>query len=387
MKTWQTVVTAAFALTTAAFALACGPDAPDPDARPDLFRLAVDGLSGGALLSVYGDARTGRAYLAGGYVGVDPARLAGQSPGRLLVYRAPGSFLTACTVDAVLWWTAPVDGEPWAAGERGRVVRYREGGGCEAVATGLTFPEGEPTYWGFAQVGRVTWFVGGSALPTGPRGVLVRYDGATFTRVEVPPEARDVNLYKIAARANGQLVVVGERGVALRVVDGAATLDPTGLAGADSRLFTVSCQGPSCWAVGGQNTGVVLQGLPTGDDQGGLAWQPRALADARGWNGVWFADPANTFFVGVDGQTMHSDGARSFRARALTPATLHGVGGWVRADGGHVALAVGGELDATDASQRAVILVRGDDSERFTVDGRAFAATGELRRSLGGAGQ
>ncbi|MDO9016287.1 MAG: hypothetical protein Q8S73_10135 [Deltaproteobacteria bacterium] len=384
MKTWQSIVTAAFAVTTAAFALACGPDDTAADTRPDLFRVAVDGLPGGSLLSVYGDPNAGRAYLSGGFVGVDPARLDAQSAGRLLVYRHPGTFTTLCAADAVLWWTAPVDGAPWAAGERGRVVRYREGVGCEAVATGLTFPEGEPTYWGFTQVGNVTWFVGGSASPTGPKGVLVRYDGSAFTRVEVPPEAREVNLYKVSARSNGQLVVVGERGVAFRVVDGAAAaLDPTRIEGSDNRLFTVSCQGTSCWAVGGQNTGVVLMG--TGQD--GLEWQPRGFEDARGWNGVWFADDSNAFLVGVNGQTMHTNGLRSFLARSLTPATLHGVGGWVRADGGIVAIAVGGELDTADLTQRAVILLRGDDSAAFTVDGRAFVPTGELRRSLGGAGQ
>lgn len=389
MKTWQKIVTASFALTTAAFALACGPDSP-PDTSPDLFRVAVSGLAGGSLLSVYGDHRTGRAYLAGGYVGVDPSRLEGRPAGRMLLYRAPATFLTACTADAVLWWTAPVDGEPWAAGERGRVVRYRESGACEVVATGLSFPEGEPTYWGFTQVGNDTWFVGGSALPTGPKGVLVRYDGSTFTRVEVPPAARDVNLYKISSRANGELVVVGERGVSFRLLGGVATMAETGLSGSDSRLFTVSCNGDECWAVGGQNTGVVLRGetvtLP--DTTREFRWQPRSFTEARGWNGVWFADGANTFLVGVGGQTMHTNGFQSFMPRSLTPATLHGVGGWVRPDGSStVVLAVGGELDTADTTQRAVILVRGDDSASFTVDGTPFVPTGELRRSLGGSGQ
>ena len=84
MKTWQKIVTTSFALTTAAFSLACGPDDP-PENSPDLFRVAVSGLAGGSLLSVYGDARTGRAYLAGGYVGVDPARVPGRA-GRLVRY-------------------------------------------------------------------------------------------------------------------------------------------------------------------------------------------------------------------------------------------------------------------------------------------------------------
>ncbi len=127
----------------------------------------------------------------------------------------------------------------------------------------------------------------------------------------------------------------------------------------------MSCLGAACWAVGGQNTGVVLRGetvtLP--DTTSGFRWQPRDFTEARGWNGVWFADATNTFVVGVNGQTMHTNGFQSFMARSLTPATLHGVGGWVRPDGSStVVLAVGGELDTADATQRAVILVRGDDS-------------------------
>lgn len=391
MKRWQAVVTVAFALTTAAFALACGPD-PDPSANaPDLFRLAVNGLPGGSLLSVYGSDRARTMYLVGGYVGVDPARLGAEPAGRMLSYDGRGSFRTACTADAVLWWTAPVDGAPWAAGERGRVVRHREGGACEVVDTGLTFVEGEPTYWGFTQLGSVTWFVGGSASPTGPKGVLVRYDGARFTRVEVPAAARDVNLYKIAVRAANELVVVGERGVTFRLAtDGSARVEEAPITGSDDRLFTVSCFGGGCWAVGGQNTGVVLYGAveTLSDTTRAFRWESRPFTENQGWNGVWASDASNVFLVGVNGQTMHTNGLRSFTARALTPATLHGVGGWSAPDGSStVVVAVGGELDTANTTQRAVILVRGDDSATFTVDGRPFTPTGELRRSLGGSGQ
>lgn len=389
MKTWQTAVTAAFAATTAAFALACGPD-PDVDTAPDLFRLAVNGLPGGALLSVYGNDRTRTMYLVGGYVGVDPSRLGAEPAGRMLTYNGTGTFRTVCTADAVLWWTAPVDGVAWASGERGTIVRYRDGGACEVVDTGLTFAEGPPTYWGFVQSGATTWFVGGSASPTGPKGVLVRYDGRTFTPVEVPPEARDVNLYKIAVRAAGELVVVGERGVAFRLRGDAATVDATNIEGSDNRLFTTSCFGGACWAVGGQNTGVILRGDMQTEVDGTTTWRwmPRGFEESAGWNGVWSSDSSNTFIVGVNGQTMHTNGRSAFGARALTRATLHAVGGWSAPSGAStVVVAVGGELDTANTTQRAVILVRGDDSETFRVDGRMFTATGELRRSLGGAGQ
>ncbi len=381
------VAAALFAGAASASLDACGP-VPSPDTAPDIFRVAVNGLPGGALLSVYGDAAAGRAYLAGGYVGVDASRLGAEPAGRMLVYTGRGAFHTACTTGSVLWWTAPVDGAPMAAGEGGRIVRLREGGACDVVPTGLSFAEGDPTYWGFVQWRGATWFVGGSARPDGPKGVLVRWDGRTFSRLDVPAAARALNLYKIDVHAGSELVVVGEGGMSFTVTDAATTVLPTNLGTTDSRLFTVSCGASDCWAVGGVNNGIVLRGYAPGGDAG-LVWNPALVPSAGGWNGVWVADPNNVFIVGGAGQTMHTNGSVSFLPRSLTPATLHGVGGWAPGGSGAsaVVLAVGGELGTADPSQRAVILVRNDDSAAFTVDGRSFMPAGQLRRTLGGFGQ
>lgn len=82
----------------AAFALACPGPTPEPTGGPDLFRVAVNGVSGGSLLSVWGDGVNGRAFLAGGFVGVDVAQLGATPAGRLVEYTR-GRFTTRCTAD------------------------------------------------------------------------------------------------------------------------------------------------------------------------------------------------------------------------------------------------------------------------------------------------
>ena len=360
---------------------ACAP--PSPAAGPDLFRVAVSGVSGGSLLGIWGDPSTSTAYLVGGYVGVERTAIADGRVGRLVTYTT-GRFETRCTTDAVLWWVHGARGPDgltvYAVGDDARVLRYRDGR-CEVLPTGLPWPVGAPTFWGvLARRPDDVWIVGGSARPDGPRGVVVRYDGVRFSlAADLPAEARAANLYKVAAARDGAPVVVGAGTLVLRH-DGLAWQRVVASArGADDRLFTVSCSAlrDDCYAVGGAGDGFVLRG-------GAVPWSAvPGLDDPPGLNGVWVQDDEHVFVVGVGGYTAMLGGVRPYvPPRRPTTATLHGVGGFIG-----VALAVGGELDERSASQRGVILVRGDDSARFTFDGVTFAATGDLRPSGGGGGQ
>lgn len=386
-------------LASAALALVCGATwlsgcpQPAPDGA-DLFRVAVNGAPGGALLSVWGPSdHPGTLYLAGGFVGVEPARLAGtgMSVGRL-VESTPGVFTTRCRTDAVLWWVHGVAGasnaprEVWAGGENGTVLRYRDGR-CETLPLDLTFPEGAPTFWGlWAQAPDDVYLVGGSAQPTGPKGVFVHWDGTRFSRVDaVPARARGENLYKIT-RVGERYLVVGAGNVAFTTNGlGEAREVVTGVTASDNRIFTAYCRNVLCLAVGGAASGFVLRSTNSGVDfrvedavgNGGLP----------GLNGVYIQDTDNMFAVGTNGFTMHMaqrgfGDVISYAPPPRTQATLHGVGG----DTTRV-LAVGGELDERTPMQRAVVLVRGDDRDVFTFDGRTYNALGTLRRSLGGSGQ
>ncbi len=363
--------------------LLLGCERAPPAEGPDLFRVAVSGVSGGSLLGVWGDGATSSAFIAGGYVGVDRALIADGRVGRLVAYTA-GRFETLCTTDATLWWVHGVRGAEglsvYAVGDDARVVRLRDGR-CETLAVDLPWPDGRPTFWGvYARRADDVWMVGGSVRPDGPRGVVVHYDGERFTRVaDLPVEARDANLYKITAASDDALMVVGADGLVLRY-DGArwARLSAV-VRDDDDRLFTVSCvEGrDDCYAVGGAGSGLLLRG-------GATRWESVAtLGDPPGLNGVWAQDDEHVFVVGVGGYTAVVGGARPYvPTRRPTAATLHGVGGFTG-----VAIAVGGELDERSASQRGVILVRGDDAARFTFDGVVFEATGDLRPSSGGGGQ
>jgi len=319
-------------------------------------------------------------YLAGGYVGVDPARVPGRA-GRLIGYR-DGAFTTLCQTDAALWWVHGAGGAVWAVGDAGRVVRYRNGA-CEVLSTGLTFPEGSPTFWGvYARGPEDVWIVGGSPQPTGPTGIVVHYDGLGFRRVtDLPPEAAGLNLYKVDATDQG-LVVVGAGGLVLELRGSSWVRVASRARSFDNRLFTVSCNPLDrgrCLAVGGAGSAVLLRR----ESPDGWSDEAELVGEGPGLNGVWFTPRDGAFVVGSDGFTMHTDGSGlRYVAPSRTRATLHGVGGL-----GSFVMAVGGELSTADESQRAVVLVRGDGRAAYTFDGVAYTARGQLRSSLGGAGQ
>lgn len=345
------------------------------------------GVPGGSFLSVWGDARSRRAFVAGGHVGVDPTLVPGGTAGRLVEYRWPGRFITRCTTDRALWWVSGVEDAAgalvlWAVGDGGRVLRLRDDR-CELVTTGLPAVGVEPTYWGvLARAPDDVWIVGGSALPDGPRGILLHGDGTSWQQARLPEAARTHNLYKIAADGE-TLYAVGSGGLVLRrdARSGEWVQLDIALPSSDDRLFTVSCAGGSCFAVGGSSAGLVLMG-------GDGSWSAltsvgdASLDDLPGLSGVWARGADDVLLVGANGATLHLGGGSIRRpGRSLTAATLHGVGGF-----GDVALAVGGQLSNATPSQRGVILVLGDPEPDITLDGRLYTA-GAVQGSRPGGGQ
>lgn len=365
----------------ALFALACyAPPRAVPEDPRLRFRAVVAGAPGGSFLGVWGDPPRERAFVVGGFVGVDPARVPRRAAGRLVEYR-DGRMTTRCSTDAALWWVAGVEStrgvEVWAVGDRGRVVRYRDER-CEEIDIGPALPKGEPTLWGvLARTPNDIWAVGGSPRPDGPRGVLLHGDGVSWRREAVPASAADENLYKIAADGDA-MVIVGSGGVILRRGAGESVWQVlSSPADARVRLFTAHCADGRCLAVGGEGSGVVLRGR-------GDAWATweSAAQDNPGLNGVWAYSATQAYAVGADGYVVHLDSDGPLRARtALTSATLHGVGGF-----GDVVLAVGGELSDGSPSQRGVILLLDEQAGDVTLDGVSYRS-GSLQRSRSGAGQ
>ncbi len=90
-------------------------------------------------------------------------------------------------------------------------------------------------------------------------------------------------------------------------------------------------------------------------------------------------DANSTFIVGAWGFTMHTNNITSYKPTTPeTQAGLHAV-----ASNASLVLAVGGELSTANATQRAVLLARGETATRFVFDGRAYEATGDVRPTLG----
>jgi hypothetical protein len=365
------------ALLASVFALAsCETAEPE---RASIFALAVSGAPGGALLSAWVEPGTAhRGWIVGGYVGVEPAVIGDGRVGRLVRYE-DAALTTTCTTDRALWWVAAVrDGDDevvFAAGEGGRVIRRRRGV-CETLTTEGLWPEGAPTFWGIlARRADDVTLVGGST-GDGPRGVIAHWDGARFERQDalLPADARDRNLYKIAEGALGAFIV-GEGATLLRRdTDGRWRAVDVAVRANDNRLFTVSCDrvAPRCFAVGGASEGLVLRGDASG-------WASRDLGVVPGLAGVWMQDANSIFLVGAYGFTMHTNTISSYApSTPETPAGLHAVAG-----NASLVLAVGGELATADATQRAVVLARGEVSARFVFDGRPYEATGRVRPTLG----
>lgn len=361
-------------------------DAP-PRSPPDdprvAFRAAVVGAPVGSFLGVWGDPSARRAWIAGGYVGLDPARAPRNAAGRLLEYVAPGRFVTRCTTDATLWWVsgAPGAGEVWAVGDRGRVVR-RRAGGCEVIPLGLAFEGGEPTLWGVVvRAPNDVWVVGGSPRPDGPRGVLLRGDGTRWRQEALPARAQRENLYKIAIDGDA-VVAVGSGGLILRRdgTDGVWREVPSS-ATPTARIFTVSCESGVCFGVGSSTSGFVLRGEATRWETLGAVGDA-SLTELPALNGVWARAHDDVYAVGVDGFVAHfgGDGLRLPRALA-TSASLHGVGGF-----GEVVIAAGGELANATPTQRGVILLRDEDASEVTLDGARHTG-GALQGARPGAGQ
>lgn len=359
-------------------AAGCG---PAPAAAPALFRVAVSGAPGGAFLGVWVEPAGDAAYLCGGYVGVDPARVPPGGAGRLVRYEG-GRFTTLCRTPGVLWWAFGVGGAVFAAGEGGRVLRYTPAQGCEALALGGDWPAGPPTLWGvWGPSATDLYLVGGSAAPTGPRGVLLHYDGARFERLPVPTTAADVNLYKVA-HGLGRVFVVGAAGTVLSRADGAVAWEADAVPdlGEDGNLFTVACarDDARCVAVGGTSTGRALLRTGTG-------WTVLPLPEGLpGLNGAWPDREGGVFVVGRNGIALRASGSGAISGtRLLTGDTFHAVAG-----NGEIVLAVGGEIGNAGPDQRGTILARGASAEHFFLDGRTYEADRSGRPAFGGpAGQ
>jgi hypothetical protein len=228
-----------------------------------------------------------------------------------------------------LWWVS----SGFVVGERGALYRV-SGGALEklpSLANATLFG-----VWGASA--DEAWAVGGSPLGNGENDVILRWDGAAWSRMPIAMPL-DVAYFKVWGSARDDVWIVGEQGVALHF-DGTAwtrVMTPT-----RSTLLTVAGRGKDeVWAVGGPPA-VLLR-------WDGSAWQNETLPfEASGLTGVSVAPNGDLFVVGLAGTRWRRvSGKWSDDSDSPVLGDLHAV--WA---GSSEAWAVGGNYIATDPNTK-----------------------------------
>jgi hypothetical protein len=293
------------------------------------------------------------ALLAVGGTASDDVWAVGADRGRgplVLHYDGDGWQRIATGTRGDLWWIAPVPGGPtYLAGKDATILRY-DGATFTRMATpGLA---AHTIYGLWAAAADEVWAVGSVA---GRAGFVWRYDGVAWRDVPVPltvPAVDDfgdaVGFFKVWGGPDGRPWVVGGRGTALRW-DGAA-LQPVPTP-ADDTLFTVHQAGELVVAVGGGASGALVE--RTGDG----AFVDRTPAGARLLQGVWVTADGDGWASGAGG-AMYRRGDDGWRPAphdlGLDVESLHAT--WIDPDGG--VWAVGGDV-VTAGLDNGAILYRG----------------------------
>ncbi|WP_428266301.1 hypothetical protein [Haliangium sp.] len=143
------------------------------------------------------------------------------------------------------------------------------------------------------------WAVGGNGRMAG-QATMLHFDGQAWTEAEVPPIQR-ANVYaffKVWGTGADNVLVVGQRGVVLRY-DGQTWTEE--LAGVGADLISLWGTGPDrIVAVGGRAAGYATV-------WDGSSWTPIEFAPLPGLNGVWVGADGIAHAVGVTGLVVTLD--------------------------------------------------------------------------------
>jgi hypothetical protein len=318
---------------------ACGSD-PAPERSGTWTQELAD--VPGALLSVAGV--PGDLWAVGGGLGNGTGAVVLHDAGQGWERADPG-------VDASLWWVwRSGPGEVFAVGDRGTVLRRRDGAWEPQVIDAGWTPGEEPTLYGvWGSSAQDVWAVGGSPVRRGPDDVVLHFDGVHWTTVAVP-EPKNVTLFKVWGDGAGHVWMVGEQGLVLLAHDGVLTwhgaVDRDGSA-LPVRLVTVAGSAPDdVWAVGGPDpaSGPQRTMLLRLDPERQTFVLEKAPGSGVVLNGISASGKGALFAVGFGGAKLRreSDGTWHDDSLSAPRADLHGV---LALPGGE-ALAVGGDFAA-----------------------------------------
>lgn len=299
-------------------------DAPSSDAF-GTFRTAFDATPHGAFMSIWASAPDD-VYTVGGQPSVPGVDAAG------VVFHFDGVSWRELEVPAggMLNWVYGVDGEAWVVGEQGRALRFADGAFVEETSTGVDAP-----LWGvWGAAADDLWAVGGDARDRNGAPVLVRWDGAEWTNVELPELDRPAPaLFKVWGTSATQIFAVGSRGVLLAYDGETWSQVPSGTGEDLVSLWGRSPDDIVC--VGGRSNGVLGR-------FDGSAWRFETLERVSGLNGSWMAEDGTAYAAGVNGRILHfAPGSNEFTdIESETDNVLHAIFGL----NGGPGYAVGGTL-------------------------------------------
>ncbi len=187
-----------------------------------------------------------------------------------------------------IWWVHAFTDGPTFLGGGGATVLRVDGDEVTRTPTPVFFGNTVFGVWGASP--DAVWAVGGFA---GRDGFVWRYDGASWTEIDLPDDlprsasGEIPSLFKVWGRAADDVWVVGGLGTVLHYDGDDWTVVPSGT---DEALFTVIGDADEVIAVGGGAQGVVIRGGPAGfvdDTPRGAPLLQGLTLDARGR--IWVA--------------------------------------------------------------------------------------------------
>lgn len=287
----------------------------------------------GSLMSVW-IAPDGVAYLAGGTAG-----MTGDGAALLLRWDGRGVAEIPTPGARAFWWIHGISpSEIYLAGEAGEVHRF-DGATLTRIDTGAPVDSTLFGIWG--QSGDDLWTVGGSFVTGGPRRVIRRLSGGTWSGVESPAGVdSEITYFKVWGSGASEVWIVGDLGVVLR--DTGAGLVRVDAPGAERYVTVHGCGQRDVYAVGGGGSGAAFHFDGTG-------FVAIPLLDVPLLNGVVCVDGA-AYVGGFFAYAARFQGTE-LRVIAM-PRDLEDLGIHGLAAGGGRVLAVGGDLVATGANPR-----------------------------------
>jgi hypothetical protein len=319
-----------YLFVTVLFVACGGDDLIEPDGSGPQWAEAFDASGIGAFMNIWG-------------TGPEDVYTVGGQPESGVAYHFDGVSWSELDVPEgeMLYWVYGVDNEVFIVGSGGRALHRVGDGPFETMETGTDQP-----MWGVwgASADQI-YAVGGDALNPDTPPLMMFWDGASWSEIEIPELDRNTSaLFKVWGTSVDNVYVVGGSGVIIHY-DGTSWSQES--SGTTEDLVSLWGTGPDeILVAGGRSNGVIVR-------WDGESWDAQVLSGVPGLNGMWVDDSGRASVVGLRG-TVVTISPGAFDTDLETSGTslvLHGSWGVT----GGPRFAVGGSLDRSPPFEGVVI--------------------------------